>query len=624
MEEIIPVEYVKSKYENAIVNLTQRDSPNVVVLFCKPSVYNQLFSEMLKHSEMLKRSEKMQFVSSEAVTYVNLKDYGRITAEMIFVAPMFKPIREFENYILNLNTVNTKWKTWFNDFYGQVMNCSFNANKSLLQSNACNSSKTLQLSKQTILSNPFVNAVYAFAHALHEILKKHCPNSSLNCKPLREVSGKLLLYTLRNVSFKSLSGQHVHFNKNGRDLDGAKYTINYLPSGTRDGFNPIKIGQWHGRLQINSTLLWLRNFSYVKSYCSEICGAHQIQLGIPGKSFCCWSCHDCHSHTVAINNTHCQTCNKGFIPDLYLDTCIKIQPIYYTVDGSVPLVLIIPPLMMSTLGIFAIAFILFVFIRYNNTALVKASARELSYLLLVGLFLSYVFPFVSILKPTPAKCFSQFILDSFPMTISYTAIAVKTNRVFRIFDDSRFNITPLPFARPLSQIFLSIGLICFQVILLTVLMVFGFPREKLIDFSSTEVFLVCATSDTQIFLSHINNVILLIACTYYSYKTRNIPKKFNESKYIAFAMYGSCVMIVAFLVVYAVMANAGFAEIYKLAVHCYRVTLTTTVVLTCFFAPKIYVILSKPEENVSRPTLNFPDSGGISMEETQNEIVEYR
>ena len=557
----------------------------------------------------------MQFVSGESIRNAHLEDLQDVKAKFIYTTPMARSVREFDKYFCNKNAVNA-WKAWLKDFNQQGMNCSLPHEDN---SSCCNSSDTFGTKRSlptggVDFSGRVIDAVYAFAYALRAIREKSCANGTTpNCEWLGQVSGDLLLRALRNVSFKSPTGRHVRFNKDG-DVTVREYAMYYLQRNAKEnGFSHVKIGEWKSGRSINLTKSLTQKFASVKSRCSEACGAHKIQSGIPGKPSCCWKCEYCTRDSFRLNKTHCQACQKGFLPNQNGDACVKIKPIYYGVKEGVSRLLVVLPLCLSSFGIFAVGFIVCVFVKFNNTPLVKASARELSSLLLVGLFLSYLFPLVCIFKPSTFKCLLEFVLNSLPMTISYVAIAVKTNRVFRIFDENRSFVDSPHFVRPLSQILISLVLILFQVLLLVVLVVLDCPTKKLVYVSSTEVHLVCSTSDSYFFLAHLYNCILIAACTYYSYKARNIPRNFNETKYIAFAMYGSCVLVLAFLVVSFVLMAERFGEIHKTAVRCYSSVLTSTVLVTCFFAPRLRIILFKPEDNVNQPTFNATVTSSTNM-----------
>jgi metabotropic X receptor len=45
-------------------------------------------------------------------------------------------------------------------------------------------------------------------------------------------------------------------------------------------------------------------------------------------------------------------------------------------------------------------------------------------------------------------------------------------------------------------------------------------------------------------------ILLVIICTVYAVLTRKIPEAFNESKFIGFSMYTTCVIWLAFIPIY--------------------------------------------------------------------------
>lgn len=46
------------------------------------------------------------------------------------------------------------------------------------------------------------------------------------------------------------------------------------------------------------------------------------------------------------------------------------------------------------------------------------------------------------------------------------------------------------------------------------------------------------------------NMLLILLCTLYAFKTRKIPENYNEAKYIAFTMYSTCIVWLAFVPIY--------------------------------------------------------------------------
>lgn len=87
----------------------------------------------------------------------------------------------------------------------------------------------------------------------------------------------------------------------------------------------------------------------------------------------------------------------------------------------------------AAVGMCVTVFTMFVFWMHSNTPIIKAAGRELSYLLLSGIFLSFSMTFIIVSKPTPWTCgLTRFFLG-FCYTLCYSAIVTKTNRISRIF-----------------------------------------------------------------------------------------------------------------------------------------------------------------------------------------------
>jgi hypothetical protein len=592
----LPVIYNEATYREKIGQLANLNRNDVIALFCIGAAIMPMLNIM---AGMIKNFDQIQLFGSEAMGNSWLLDnIAQIKTGFMYTRLISNNIPDYQNYLesLSVQNINSNMAALIKLSYEQIMNCTFKngtMNAEFKNMQRCNSSQTfgtaLTQGYSFYVSDRVIDAVYVFARGLHQVLKATCPSLS-NCEKTTKISGSLLLDTIRNSSFPSVDGRRVVIDSEGEVKGG--YTFHYVIPGNKIGtWQNINIGSWQGRLKMNSSSISVLKSIFAKTQCSEPCKDNKIKQRIPEKPVCCWTCVECPAGSIAINETTCYACGQGYLANKQTRRCIKIHEIFYSLDKRISKFLVIPPLVLSVLGMGCLLFTLCIFIKFNANPLVKASGRELCYLLLTGLLLSFLFPIVCICRPSCFKCLSQFILDSLPLTISLVPIAMKTNRIVRIFDPRR-RITDQPsFARPLPQIILSILLISIQVVLLLALAIMQFPKEKIIYFSSKEVHLVCSTTQTQIHFAHVYNLILIIICTYYGFRVRNTPSNFNEAKCIAFAMYASCVMIVIFFVVFVVAAAGSSNEILQQAIQSYRVVLLAHVILFCFFAPKVYMVL---------------------------------
>lgn len=125
--------------------------------------------------------------------------------------------------------------------------------------------------------------------------------------------------------------------------------------------------------------------------------------------------------------------------------------------------------------------------------------------------------------------------------------------------------------------------------------------------------LTCRVSTFSLIMSLVYNMILIILCTWYAFKTRKIPENFNEAKYIGFTMYSTCIVWLAFLPIYFGTNNDYKVQIVKtfnifsaiieilqvqIVSMCMCLNISATVALSCLFAPKVYLVIFQPYKNV--------------------------
>lgn len=86
-------------------------------------------------------------------------------------------------------------------------------------------------------------------------------------------------------------------------------------------------------------------------------------------------------------------------------------------------------------GMALTGFVCSVFWIYRRTPMIKASGRELSFLLLVGAFGCFSMTFAVVAKPSVESCAIVRFGIGFCYTVCYAALATKINRIHRIFND---------------------------------------------------------------------------------------------------------------------------------------------------------------------------------------------
>lgn len=247
----------------------------------------------------------------------------------------------------------------------------------------------------------------------------------------------------------------------------------------------------------------------------------------------------------------------------------------------------------SVLGMALSSLVLVIFLRFNNTPVVKASTRELCYIVLVGMILSHISVFAILAYPTENMCLLSRLLPGISFAMIYGSLLIKTNRIARLLAISkkRFPTKKLKFMSPLSQVILALILISIEVSIAVTILIIEPPTTELKYPRNTLNLLVCKESPTTIIAPLAFIFLLIILCTYFAIKTRNVPENFNETKFVGFAIYTTCVIWIAFFPIY-------YGSEMQIITKCLCISLSSIMTLTFMFLPKIYIILLHPEKNI--------------------------
>uniref|UniRef100_A0A1B0CRB2 Putative metabotropic glutamate receptor n=1 Tax=Lutzomyia longipalpis TaxID=7200 RepID=A0A1B0CRB2_LUTLO len=549
----------------------------VVVMFVDEDNVRKLLQATIRAN----RTGHFYFIASDSwgAKMYPVRDQEFAAVNTITVLPHRTSLTGFDEYYLSLRpklspddclpgsyasrsstseTITNCRNRWFNEFWSQHHKCSFAPNSRT----PCTGSEGVHGYEQEGLVPFVVDAVYAIAYAIDAIIRDVCGGPDL-CPALQPapLGGDLLKY-IHNVSFVGLQGTRVRFNKDG-DAYGFYNVYQYQQSGKSE---PCPIG-------------------YVRNY----------------QDACCWACVKCPDDAY-VNNDTCITCEPGWAPSENKTFCFKLEA--EVIDWLTPWALV--PLTFSACGILCTLFTTCVFIKYNKTPVIMASGRELCYVLLVGVLSCYCMSFVVLARPTVYRCALLRVGLGLCLSICYSAIFTKTNRISRIFNRGVKSVQRPIYTSPLSQIMISLSVVLVQLLGSIGWLLIESPDIREIHPFPLSAVLTCKVSTFSLIMSLVYNMILIILCTLYAFKTRKIPENFNEAKYIGFTMYSTCIVWLAFLPIYF-----GTNNDYKIQISsmCMCLNISASVALGCLFTPKVYLVLFQPYKNV-RPG-NGNQRGGM-------------
>ncbi|GBM78137.1 Metabotropic glutamate receptor [Araneus ventricosus] len=531
----------------------------------------------------------------------------------ISVQPKAHPVQGFDQYFQSLTVQNNRRNPWFTEFWEHFFNCKW-PNSLITPYNqytdrSCTGKEVIshKTGYEAEKQLQFVSdSVLAFAYALKALHADKCDGIPGICPQMKPIDGAVFLNYLKNVTFKGLSGDEFHFSENG---DGpARYNIIHFKQTSPRVYKWIRIGEYRdGELNISlpDIRFRLEEPDMPVSVCSPPCLTGQAKKYVEG-SKCCWHCFNCTKYQILQQETTCYDCPLGYLPNAEHTVCEMIPLQYMRLDSYWAMGV----MAFSTLGILITVFVIAVFFKFRDTPVVRASGRELSYVLLGGIFLCYAITFLLVQKPSDIKCGAQKMGIGLCFTIVYSAVLTKTNRIDRIFRSGVRSTKKPSFISPKSQLLICGGIISIQVVFSAMWMGFRPPRAMHYHPNPDESHLVCAASiDATYMVAFAYPMILILICTVYAILTRKIPEAFNESKYIGFTMYTTCIVWLAFIPLYFTTTDHDEINVFTMSV---TVSISATVTLFCLFTPKLYIILLHPKKNVRQPLMNQSKYGGTN------------
>lgn len=598
----------ESVFDDAIEELDGEwvGNSSVVVLFGQLSTATGVLTAMKKRDRLEPGfAERFTWIGSDAWGDQLPPEFHSVANGMISVSPKASVSSDFDEYFTALNPRDYVDNPWFIEYWEAFFNCSFD-NESVSHGQ-CNpdeqaishESGYVQNSKVTFT----IDAVFAFAHAIHNIITTKCSNNQL-CPEITEerpgsggvaIKGTLLLDSLKNISFPGMSGGTIQFDSSG-DEQGEFVIKNLKWSVDTNRYFYETIGTWSPFTGLNlyGDIKWNGGIDEVPtSICSLPCEGGEFPEQIPEQSACCWYCTPCLGEKFVSIGEECSECSAGFKPNNQKTECTAIVPTFLMWQDPWSVIIIL----VAIFGMAATLAVGITMIVNRDHPLVKASSRELSAVMLTGLALCYFLPFLFIAKPSIPLCTLRRFGVGFAFSICYSAVLVKANRIYRIFDRAKSSLQQPPLISPRSQLIFTFFLISVQAAVNIVWLTVEYPFVQVIyaDFDGE---LICAGSPIAGFFVYLGfNLFLLLASCYYGCKSRKIPQTFNETKLINFMLLSTIMLWAGLTPAYFTTGVYG-GSTYQTIALILGIILGATIMFVILFISKMYYLISEKRKEI--------------------------
>ncbi|KAM5146543.1 vomeronasal type-2 receptor 26-like [Mantella aurantiaca] len=411
-----------------------------------------------------------------------------------------------------------------------------------------------------------------------ELCANRCPFNPRNRNCTGVENGRIIVYSHCNLRFTGMSD--VVYN-----------SVYILAYALHKLYQEMPINE---RLNSKYRLKFqdLKFWKIPQSVCSESCQPGGRKSFREGQPVCCYDCVPCPEGQFS-NETDavaCMNCPEEEWPNEQKTACVKKHVTFLSLEDPIGIVLTFIAILSSVIA----AVVLGIFIRYQNTPVVKANNRDLSYLILTSLMLISLCSLLFIRRPDRISCFLRQSVFGITFSMSVSSLLAKTAIVVIAFNATKPGKSLRKWVG--AKVPKGIVFICslIQVFICLAWLFIAPPSAYNNTQAETAKIVVECDKATAIAFYIILGYLGVLAsiCFIVAFLSRKLPDAFNDAKLITFSMLIFITVWLFFIPTY--LSAKGTATV---AVEVFAILASCSGMLGSIFAPKCYIILVKPQKN---------------------------
>lgn len=269
---------------------------------------------------------------------------------------------------------------------------------------------------------------------------------------------------------------------------------------------------------------------------------------------------------------------------------------------------------LAAFGLLCVVLTLIVVIWQRESPIIVSSTWEFLIIMLIGSAIGYGSIFAWIGEPVPYLCALRIWLPPMAFVLIMAPLLAKTWRLHRIFTLANLKISPIPLWK--LMIFAGV-LVLIQVVICAFWIGLGsITTVSKIDPSNPTVEnIVCEQTRSNQIATWITfgwTGLCLLIGGYYAFRVRNLPKEFNESRWIGFSIYNAA--LAAIIVIILGYSLPTFPSTVNILI-CIATFIVATGCIAFMMLPKVWNLIMHPEKRSgshSRQTSSKSDKNGLS------------
>ncbi|XP_034278648.2 vomeronasal type-2 receptor 26-like [Pantherophis guttatus] len=474
----------------------------------------------------------------------------------------------FTHFLQELDPHSDNNDRFIQIFWQQAFGCSIsshNEKECTWQEKLSNLPGVVFEMSMTSQSYRIYNAIYVLAYALHDIYKPSPQTRAIFNRHHLDQKPWQINPFLRSITFNNSAGDIVSFNENG-ELTAGYDILNWVvfPNQT---FVRVRVGKMDP--QDKELIIKTDNITWRNSF-NQLIPSHCFQD--PSDADDCFQCPE----------DHYSNKNK--------DQCLPKRMNFLSFTEPLGITLLSLAVMLSVITVW----VFWIFTMHQNTPIVKANNRDLTYYLLISLLLCFHSTFLFIGKPHTLTCYLRQTTFSIIFSVAISCILAKTVTVVLAFMATKPGSKLKKWIGKKLANFILLGCSLIQVGI-CVVWLWTFPPFLNFDFHALaeEIVVECKEGSDVMFYCVLGYLSFLAIVSFtVAYFAKKLPDIFNEAKFITFSMLVFCSVWFSFIPSY--LSTKGK---YMVAVEVFSILASSAGLLGCIFFPKCYIILFQPVLN---------------------------